>query len=193
MMLWTLTLTNWFALLAHFGSLSLLSIGAGALTTAPQMYQYLVEQTGWLTPLQFSTSITIAQSSPGPNALFVALFGWNVGSASGNFLWGLVATTTALAGFLLPSSVATIYGTRWVRRNQHRDVVRAFKIGLTPVSAGLLASIGMILLAPYKVPAHDWPFWLMTVLTAIAIWKTKIHILWLLGLGALIGMLTRLS
>ena len=193
MTLWAFTLTNWFALLAHFGSLSLLSIGAGALTTAPQMYQYLVDQTGWLTPLQFTTAITIAQSSPGPNTLFVALFGWNVGSASGSFLWGLVAMLTALVGFLLPSSIATVVGTRWMRHNQHRVIVRAFKTGLTPISAGLLASIGMLLLEPYKNPGTDWPFWAMTTLTALVVWKTRLHLLWLLGLGAILGMVVRLA
>jgi len=192
MMLWTFTLANWFSLLAHFGSLSLLSIGAGALTTAPQMYQFLVDQMGWITPLQFNSSITIAQSSPGPNVLFVALFGWNVGSASGNYFWGIVAMMTALVGFLLPSSIATIHGTRWVRRNQKVLLVRAFKLGLTPISAGLLASIGLLLLEPYKDASNDWPLWLMTALTTLAVWKTRIHLVWLLGMGAGVGVLVKL-
>ena len=55
--------------------LSLLSVG-GAITVVPDMHRYLVGQTGLLTDAQFNASIAIAQASPGPNVLFVAVMGW---------------------------------------------------------------------------------------------------------------------
>jgi chromate transporter len=66
---------DWFALLAHFMSLSLLAIG-GAITTAPEMHSYLVNDKAWLTDSQFTSSIALAQAAPGPNVLFIALLGW---------------------------------------------------------------------------------------------------------------------
>ena len=34
----------------------------------------------------------------------------------------------------------------------------------------------------------DWPVWLLTIATcALIVWRTKIHLLWLLGAGALLG------
>ena len=76
------TLPNWVDLFGHFASLSLLAVG-GAITTAPDMHRYLVHQNAWLSDAQFSSSIALSQAAPGPNVLFVALLGWNVGLNAG--------------------------------------------------------------------------------------------------------------
>lgn len=68
------TTAYWFSLFLHFLSLSLLSIG-GAITTAPDMHRFLVDQQHWLLDGQFNAAIAIAQAAPGPNVLFVALLG----------------------------------------------------------------------------------------------------------------------
>ena len=68
---------DWLALFTHFASLSLLAVG-GAITTVPDMHRYLVGDKMWLSDAQFTSSIALAQASPGPNVLFVALMGWNV-------------------------------------------------------------------------------------------------------------------
>jgi chromate transporter len=73
-----LTWTDWLTLFAHFATLSLLSIG-GAIATVPDMHRFLHDQQHWLTNVQFSSSIALAQAAPGPNVLFVALLGWQVG------------------------------------------------------------------------------------------------------------------
>src|SRR5690606_36366193 len=69
---------DWLLLLAYFLSVSLLSVG-GALAAAPDMHRFLVDRHGWITDPQFTASIAIAQAAPGPNVLFVALLGWNIG------------------------------------------------------------------------------------------------------------------
>ena len=73
---------DWLDLLAHFLSLSLLAVG-GAISTAPDMHRYLVDARHWLSEGQFTSSIALAQAAPGPNVLFVALMGWNVGLNAG--------------------------------------------------------------------------------------------------------------
>jgi hypothetical protein len=55
----TLTLADWGTLFLHFISLSLLTVG-GAITTAPDMHRYLVDETRWLSEAQFTSSIDAA-------------------------------------------------------------------------------------------------------------------------------------
>ncbi len=87
---------DWLALFGQYMLLSLLSI-SGAITTVPDMHRYLVAQHGWLTDAQFSSSVAIAQAAPGPNVLFVALMGWNVGlNAGGGIGAGLQRTLQVL-------------------------------------------------------------------------------------------------
>ena len=69
---------DWVSLFLHFISLSLLAAG-GAITTAPDIHRYLVDEQHLLTHYQFTSSVAIAQGAPGPNVMFIALMGWNVG------------------------------------------------------------------------------------------------------------------
>jgi chromate transporter len=82
----------------HFAVLSLMGIG-GAITTAPEMHRFLVTEKHWLTDPSFSSSIALAQSAPGPNVLFVALMGWQVGiNAGGGLSAGAPAWWLGLLG-----------------------------------------------------------------------------------------------
>ena len=65
---------DWLGLFGHFLSLSLMAIG-GAVTTIPEMHRFLVIDQHWLTEAQFASSIALAQTSPGPNTLYIAFFG----------------------------------------------------------------------------------------------------------------------
>ena len=73
---------DWLQLLLYFLTLSLMAVG-GAIATAPDMHRFLVDGHGWLSEAQFSSSIAIAQAAPGPNVLFIALLGWNLGLNAG--------------------------------------------------------------------------------------------------------------
>lgn len=190
------TLSNWLELFTHFASLSLLAVG-GAITTAPDMHRYLVAQQGWLSDAQFSSSIALSQAAPGPNVLFVALLGWNVGlnagggPAAGAVAWGmaLLGVLVTMLAIMLPSSVLTYTATRWAHRNRELRAVRAFKTGMAPIVIALLVATGWLLSAAHNQPARDWPLWALTVVTAVMVWRTKVHMLWLIGAGALLGAL----
>lgn len=192
----TLTTADWLSLFTHFLTLSLLAVG-GAITTAPDMHRYLVTDQRWLTEAQFTSSIALAQAAPGPNVLFVALMGWNVGLNAGGGLgagWhaavlGLAGVGVAMAGILLPSSVLTYSATQWAHRNRELRAVRAFKTGMAPVVIALLIATGWLLTATHNQPARDWPLWLLTAASALIVWRTKVHLLWLLGAGAVAGVL----
>jgi chromate transporter len=182
----SLQATDWLHLFIHYLSLSLLSLG-GALATAPEMHRYLVAEQNWLTDPQFSSSITIAQAAPGPNILFVALMGWNIGMNAGGMTQGLLGMAVCMVGILLPSTVFSYVATRWVHRNRSLRAVRAFKQGMGPIVVGLVFATGWILASANDTPARDWPLWLLTLAALVLMLKTRIHILWLLAGAALLG------
>ena len=181
-----LTVQDWFSLFFHYMSLSLLAIG-GAITTAPDMHRYLVDQQHWLTDAQFNASIAIAQAAPGPNVLFIALMGWNVGLNAGGMLTGLLGVFMAMLGILIPSTTLTYLAAQWGHRNRELRAVRAFKQGMAPIVVALLIATGWILAESNGGDIQHWPVWLLTALTALVVWRTRIHLLWLLGAGALLG------
>lgn len=182
----SLHIGDWLNLFGHFLLLSLLSVGGG-ITTAPEMHRYLVDQQRWLTDSQFNASIAIAQAAPGPNVLFVGLMGWNVGINAGSVLLGLLGMFVTMFGILLPSTTLTYMTARWGHRNRELRGVRAFKQGMAPIVVALVIATGWILASAHHDPARDWPFWLLTVGTALLVWKTGLHLLWMLGAGAIVG------
>lgn len=181
---------QWLELFLHYLSLSLLSVG-GAISTAPDMHRFLVDKQHWLTDAQFNASIAIAQAAPGPNVLFIALLGWNVGLNAGGMLTGLLGVFLALLGILIPSTTLTYTAAQWGHRNRELRAVRAFKQGMAPIVVALLIATGCILAgANGKAGSsfvQNWPVWLLTGATALIVWRTRIHLLWLLAAGAALG------
>ena len=192
----TMTFADWLGLFTHFATLSLLAVG-GAITTAPDMQRYLVTEQHWLTDAQFTSCIALGQAAPGPNVLFVALMGWNVGLNAGGGLtagwsgWGLAFLGMAMTmlGILLPSTTLTFVAARWGHQNRELRIVRAFKQGMGPIVIALLIATGWLLIAGHNQPGKDWPLWLLTAVSMLVVWKTKTHLLWLLGAGAVLGAL----
>ena len=180
------TLANWTDLFMHFASLSLLAVG-GAITTAPDMHRYLVGEQGWLSDAQFSSSIALSQAAPGPNVLFVALLGWNVGLNAGGLPTAFVGLSVAMLGIMLPSTTLTYLAASWGHANRELRAVRAFKQGMAPVVIALLVATGWILATGGNYSLERWPTWTVAIITALIVWRTRIHLLWLLGSGALLG------
>ena len=191
-----LNAADWLAMFQHFAALSLLAVG-GAITTAPDMHRYLVDETRWLSEAQFTSSIALAQAAPGPNILFVALMGWNVGlnAAAGlgggwvSALLSALGVVVAMLGIMLPSSILTYTATRWAHQHRENIGIRAFKAGMAPIVIALLLATAWLLSAVHDQPARDWPLYLLTACTLLLVWRTKTHMLWLIGAGALLGAL----
>ena len=177
---------DWWRLFLQYLMLSLLSIG-GAISTTSEMHRYLVDQNHWLTQSQFNASIAIAQAAPGPNVLFVALMGWNVGVNAGSLWAGLLGVLITMTGILVPSTTLTYLAARWGHRNRQLRSVRAFKLGMAPIVIGLLIATGWILAGAGNDPASQWRLWLASIASALVIWKTRLHMLWLLAAGAALG------
>jgi chromate transporter len=159
----------------HFMLLSLLAVG-GAMTTAPDMQRYIVGQQGWLSDAQFTASIALAQAAPGPNLLFVAVIGWNVG--------GLAGVLATMFGSLLPSTTLALSATRWGARHRESRAARAFSAGMAPLTLGLLLATGWVLLEPAR--GHIGSA-LLLVATLWTMLRTRCSPLWPIALGAVVG------
>lgn len=168
-------------LFAHFLVLSLLAVG-GAITTAPDMHRFVVDENHWITDAQFSASVAIAQAAPGPNVLFVAVIGWNVA--------GPLGALATMSGTLLPSTALTLFATRWGARRREARGMRAFTTGLTPLTIGLLVATGWLLARPY-VGDGTHPLGALAVIgVSIAVMlRTRISPMWTVGFGAVVGAL----
>ncbi len=177
---------DWASLFGHYLMLSLLSVG-GPMAATPEMHRYLVDQRHWLSPGQFNQSIALAQAAPGPNMLFVALMGWHVGLNTGSVGAALVAVATTMVGILLPSSVLMMATSRWAHRNRQLRAVRAFKQGMAPLVIAMLLSTSWILGSASGHWQSDWTLWLLTLASGLLLWRTRIHLLWVLAAGALLG------
>jgi len=103
--------------------------------------------------------------------------------------YALLGVFVTMFGILLPSTTLTFMAARWGHQNRELRIVRAFKQGMAPIVIALLIATGWLLIAGHNQPAKDWPLWLLAVTCMLLVWKTKIHLLWLLGVGALLGAL----
>ncbi len=181
-----LAATDWLGLFTHFLSLSLLSVG-GAIAMTPDMHRYLVDQNPWMTDAQFTSSVAIAQVAPGPNVLFVGLLGWNAGLNAAGWTGAALGMALTLVGMMGPSSALTYLAAQWGHRNRDLRWVRAFKMGMTPMVIALMMSTGWILSTGGRYALAHWPLWLLSLGAMLLCWRTRIHLLWLLGAGALAG------
>ena len=164
------------ALFGHFVVLSLLAVG-GAIAVVPDMHRVLVSNMGLLTDAQFNASIAIAQASPGPNILFVAVMGYQAA--------GLLGAGATLTGIMLPSTTLALVVSRWGRARRDWRAVQAFKAGMAPIVIALMFASGWILAA--ETPG--WRHVLLTAAAALLVWRTRIHLLVLIAAGALVGAL----
>jgi len=162
------------ALFLSFLTLSLLAVG-GAITVAPEMHRLLVDEMHLLTDAQFNASIAIAQAAPGPNVLFVAILGYQAA--------GLMGVLATFGGIMLPSTTLALAASRWGHARRHWRGVLAFKAGMAPLVIALMFATGWIL------SSHEptWGSILLTLVAAAIVWLTRVHLLLLIGMGALIG------
>jgi chromate transporter len=62
-------------------------------------------------------------------------------------------------------------------------VVLAFKAGMAPITIALLAATSWIMAAE----GPGWRHVVLAAAAAVAIWRSRVHILWLMAAGAIAG------
>lgn len=163
------------ALFVHCLTISLLAIG-GAVSTAPEMHRFLVDQQHWLSDAQFASAMALAQASPGPNLLFIPVLGY--------LLDGLRGACVAMAGILIPSTTLALAATRWMQARPDWPAVRAIKAGLAPLTLALVLSASWLLAGGTRDPRAL----AVAGLTVLLMLRTRLHILVLMAAGALLGI-----
>jgi chromate transporter len=164
------------SLAAIFSQLSLLAFGGGN-TILPEMQRQVVQVHDWMTKADFSALFALAQAAPGPNMMVVTLIGWHVAG------WpGVLVTSIAKFG---PSSLVTILALHAWERFKDRPWRRYVQIGLVPITAGLVSASALLI-----AEASDGTAMLVGITVGVALlsYRTKMHPLWLLAAGALIGL-----
>ncbi|WP_050461209.1 chromate transporter [Herbaspirillum autotrophicum] len=165
------------ALALIFSELSVLAFGGGN-TILPEMQRQVVEIHQWMSAEEFSALFALGQAAPGPNLMVVTLVGWHVAGWA-----GMLVTTLAKFG---PSSILTIFALHAWERFKDKPWRRVVQAGLLPVTAGLVAASAALI-----AHASDTNLLLaaITAVTAALAIKTKIHPLWLLFGGSMVGLL----
>lgn len=164
------------AIAAYFGSLSLLAVG-GANAVIPEMHRVAVEVMHWMSDKQFADSFAIAQLSPGPNVMIVALIGYHVAG-----LAGAAVATVCMCG---PSCTLAFVVSRVWHRFKHARWRIAVQSGLVPVSLGLIGASAVIIA---RATDHNVAAGLLTAVTAGVTFMTRLNPLWIFGAGALVGL-----
>ena len=182
----SLNWSDWLHLFQHYLMVSLLSVG-GATSVLPEINRFIVIEHQWITQTQFNESVAIAQGAPGPNGLYIVLMAWNIGVNSGSIVVGFFSIFVAMAGILLPSTTLTYLASGWLHRNRELRSVHAFKQGLAPIVIALLIATGWLMASAHSF--SEWQPWGVTLVTIVLIWRTRIHMLWLISAGALLGWL----
>jgi chromate transporter len=163
------------SLFSLFVVLSLFSVG-GANTAIPEIHRVAVDVMGWMSNSQFADMFAIAQMSPGPNVIIVALIGFHVA--------GLAGAGVAISAMCVPTCVlAFLVARTWDRFKGARWRV-ALQAGLVPVSIGLIGASAFVLA---RAADHNVYAFLITATTATVAFATRVNPLWVFlaagGLG----------
>jgi chromate transporter len=167
---------NLLTLAGFFGVLSLFAIGGGN-SAIPEMHRFAVDVQHWLSDRQFADTFALAQLTPGPNLIIVALIGYHVAG-----VLGALVATLAMCG---PPAVFAFYvggaSERFKGKTWHTVLSRA----LVPVTIGLIAASGAIIA---ETAGYNWTSLAIMIGTALTAYFARLHPLWIFAVAAVIGM-----
>jgi chromate transporter len=168
--------TELVGLCLYFMMLSFLAVG-GAPSVLPEMHRYVVEVHAYMTTEQFAQLYSLAQVAPGPNVMYVPLFGWHIA--------GWIGAVATLFSVVVPSFSLTLVIARLYARHPKAAFGVAMRRGLTPITIGLIFSSAWVLLPAVN---RDWRGYVLTALTVLIVMRTKLNPIWVLVGGAAAGM-----
>jgi len=166
------------ALIAVFGSASLVSFGGGNIVL-PELHRQAVSIHGWLSDEQFAAVYAIAQGAPGPST---GLLAGLIGLKAGGWIGGLVAAAAMLVPGAALMYMATLAWERF-RASAWRSAVEQ---GLAPVSMGLLFAAGVVIV---RAADHGWSGLLVTAITTVVLAATRVNPLLIMAGAGLLGWL----
>jgi chromate transporter len=144
-------------------------VGMNAGSTAAALFGVLVTMVGIMTP---STVVTYTVA------------GWGHRNRD-------LRAVRAFKQGMAPIVIALLLSTAWIMASSAAVVPPPASAGLAahsaaavPAGAGLGASADAA-----RAMLAQWPLWLTVIVSCLVIWRTRIHLLWLLAAGAVLGAL----
>ncbi|HTJ99833.1 MAG TPA: chromate transporter [Bordetella sp.] len=159
-----------------FTQLSLLAFGGGN-TILPEMQRQVVDVHHWMSAESFTALFALAQAAPGPNLMIVPMVGWHVAGLQGMLV-------SSFAKFV-PSSLVVIVVMRLWDRFKDKPWRAVAQAGIFPVTVGLLAASAALIT---EASVEGWLLGAIAAVVAVLGWRTRLHPLWLLLGGALVGL-----
>lgn len=128
----------------------------------PLIRQEVVERRRWLAPEDFLDALAIAQSSPGPVAVNLAVFiGYRVAGAGG--------MAAAALGAVLPSFLVTLAVVILAQRFEYHPLVVRFFAAVRPAVLGLIAVATWDLARAALVDKRAWALGTTAFLLVLAL------------------------
>jgi len=168
------TLSSLFLKLSAFSVFAFGGINA----LLPVLYDLSVNQEHWINSQTFSDYFAIAQAAPGPNLMTVTLIGWNVG--------GVLGAAIATLAISWPSSIMIYFLQRSILSMQDKK-----KQQMIQFAASALA-VGLVLSSAWQISLQinqSFAAYLLTLGTIATTLFTRWHPLYLIAIGALLGIL----
>ncbi len=164
------------SLFGYFALLSLFAVG-GANAAIPEMHRVAVVVMHWMNDRQFADMYAIAQMSPGPNVVIVALIGYHVA--------GLAGAGVAITAMCGPTCVLAFFVARtWDRFKEARWRI-AIQAGMVPLSIGLIGASAFVLA---RTADHTVYVGLITAATAGVAYFTRFNPLWMFAAAGVLGL-----
>ncbi len=162
-------------LLWRFLVISLLAFGGGA--GIALIERTAVTETAWVEPGEFTTAIALAQVTPGPVMIAATFIGYRAGGLAG-------ALAATLGVFTMPAVFSAALA-RQLERVRLPQWLRGFRRGATAAAIGLL---GVTVLSLGRHAVRGWADGLIVVIVLIVTLRTKVHPVWVLIGGGLLGL-----
>lgn len=144
----------------------------------PELLNLAVNQEQWIDLQTFSDYFAIAQAAPGPNFMTVTLLGWHI--------YGMIGALVATFAIVWPSSILIFFLQRFILGI--KDPVKKKSI---QYAAAALA-IGLVLSSAWEIALqinHGVAAYLLTIATIGLTLFTRWHPLYLIAIGAVLGVL----
>ena len=140
----------------------------------------LVEHLGWLTQHQLVDAVAVGQMTPGPLFTTATFIGYVLGGIPG----ALVATL----GIFLPSFVFVALTNPLVARLRRSPLFSSLLDGVNAAALALMAGVTLQL---GRAALIDVPTVLLCGAAALAAFRFRFNNVWLIGAGAVIGLVVR--
>lgn len=165
------------SLFLKLSAFSLIAFG-GVNALLPSLLNLSVNQEHWIDLQTFADYFAIAQAAPGPNFMTVTLIGWHV--------YGVLGALIATLAIAWPSSILVFFVQRWIMGMSDPQKKKTIQY------AAAALAIGLVLSSAWQIALqinHSYTAYALTFSTIGLTLFTRWHPLYLIALGAALGLL----